>query len=75
MGDAPAVLRAAHELLVDMVGCEISGDAGKEIDIALRHRFAEGDALADSGFELVAHAHAFKSSRAMIVRWIWLVPS
>ena len=45
MSNTPSILRAAHELLIDMVGRKVAGDAREEIDIAFRNRLAEGNAL------------------------------
>src|SRR5262249_38117536 len=47
MRDASAEFGLCHVLLVDVVDREISGDAGKHIDIGLAHRLRERDAVAD----------------------------
>ena len=75
MRNPAAILRLPHELLIDMIGREIAGDAGEQIDIALRHGLAEGDALSDRSVKSGRHCQALSNSRAMMVRWIWLVPS
>ena len=42
MGDAPAILGLAHELLVDVIGRQVAGDPGEQVNIALGNRLAEG---------------------------------
>src|SRR5215470_6591781 len=54
MRDQAAVGRFLHEGFVDVVGCEIAGDAGKEIDVALADGLAETGMVADGNME-IAH--------------------
>ncbi len=45
MGDTLPVWCPFHIFMVDVIGREISGDAGKQVDIALTYRFREGDVV------------------------------
>ena len=47
MGDPPAVGRASHERLVDVIGREVAGDAGEQVDVALAHGLGEPNPIAD----------------------------
>ena len=38
MSDAPAILRLAHDLLIDVVGGKVAGDAGESVDVGLTDR-------------------------------------
>ena len=55
MRDSPPVRRAAHVFLVDVVGREVAGDAGEQVDVALAHGLGEPDAVADGEVEF-SHA-------------------
>jgi hypothetical protein len=41
MHDAAAIGRAAHDVLVDMIGREIARDTGKPIDVRLADRLVK----------------------------------
>ena len=52
MGLKPAVAGLLHVALVDMVGREIAGDAGEQIDVRLADRLGESGAVADLHIEV-----------------------
>jgi hypothetical protein len=47
MGNAPAIGRAAHDLLIDVIGREIARYSREKIDIAFADRFGHAHAVAD----------------------------
>lgn len=61
MRNPPAVRRAAHVLLVDMIGREVAGDAGEQVNVAVAYRLGEADLVADGQVE-VAHASCSRGS-------------
>ena len=51
MRDPPPVGRPAHVLLVDVIGGEVPGDSGEQVDVAFAHRLREAHLVADGEVE------------------------